>query len=105
VHAEVIFEQGMFSAKPPQSKHTVGTFGITDDCEVIGNIYEHTHLLNRETTDPAAVSLGSRKSAKKAKAARIKGVKGGRPPKIHTLKKPCTFPGCKVTNGHEHMTG
>jgi hypothetical protein len=24
------------------------------------------------------------------------------PQKIHTLKKPCPFPGCKITNGHEH---
>jgi hypothetical protein len=51
----------------------------------------------------AAVALGSIKSAKKAKAARINGAKGGRPPKIHTLKKPCPFPGCKITNGHEHV--
>jgi hypothetical protein len=25
------------------------------------------------------------------------------PSKIHTLKKPCPFPGCKITNGHEHI--
>jgi len=25
------------------------------------------------------------------------------PKKIHTLKKPCTFPGCKITNVHKHI--
>jgi hypothetical protein len=57
----------------------------------------------------AAVALGRMKSEKKAEAARENGKLGGRPtnyappPKIHTLKTPCTFPGCKVTNGHEHI--
>jgi hypothetical protein len=50
-----------------------------------------------------AVALGKIKTEKKANAARINGAKGGRPPKIHTLKKPCTFPNCKITNGHEHI--
>ena len=48
--------------------------------------------------------MGSIKSKKKAKAARITGAKGRRPPKLHTLKKPCTFLGCKVTNNHEHIS-
>jgi hypothetical protein len=26
----------------------------------------------------------------------------GWPSKIHTLKKPCPFLGCKITNGDEH---
>jgi hypothetical protein len=51
----------------------------------------------------AAVALGSIKSEKKAKAARINGAKGGRPPKLHTLKKACPFPGCKITVNHEHV--
>jgi uncharacterized phage protein (TIGR01671 family) len=71
--------------------------------EIIGNIYENPHLLPND--NKAAVALGSIKSERKAKAARINGAKGGRPPKLHTAKKPCTFPGCKVTNRHEHMTG
>jgi len=50
----------------------------------------------------AAVELGSTKSEKKARAARINGAKGGRPPKIHTLKVPCAKDGCKITSGHEH---
>jgi hypothetical protein len=50
-----------------------------------------------------AVALGSIKSKKKAKAVRINGAKGERPPKIYTLKKPCTFPNCKITNGHQHI--
>ncbi len=28
----------------------------------------------------------------------------GWPQKIHTLKEPRTFPGCKVTVNHEHIT-
>jgi hypothetical protein len=51
----------------------------------------------------AAVALGSIKTERKAKAARINGAKGGRPPKIHALKKPCPVQGCKITNGHEHV--
>jgi hypothetical protein len=51
----------------------------------------------------AAVALGKIKSEKKAEAARINGRKGGRPPKIHTLKVPCPFQGCAITNGHEHI--
>jgi hypothetical protein len=53
---------------------------------------------------PGAVSLGKIKTEKKANAARINGAKGGRPPKIHTLKVPCPFPGCTITNGHEHIS-
>jgi hypothetical protein len=62
--------------------------------------------------DPAAVLLGTRGG--KAKNAKLtpeqrkemmaevrKGI--GTHPKIHTLKKPCPFPGCKITNGHEHI--
>jgi hypothetical protein len=52
----------------------------------------------------AAVALGKIKSEKKAEAARINGAKGGRPPKIHTLKVPCPVQGCKITNSHEHIT-
>jgi hypothetical protein len=61
----------------------------------------------------AAVSLGRRggkaKNAKltpeqrKEMMAEVRKGKGVHP-KIHTLKQPCTFPGCKVTNGHEHIT-
>ena len=51
----------------------------------------------------AAVALSSIKPERKAKAARINGAKRGRPPKRHTLSAPCTFPGYKVTNGHEHL--
>jgi hypothetical protein len=25
------------------------------------------------------------------------------PAKIHTLKKPCPVPGCKITGNHEHV--
>jgi hypothetical protein len=46
---------------------------------------------------------GQSKSKKKAKSSAENGKKGGRPPKLHTFKKPCTFPGCKITNGHEHI--
>jgi hypothetical protein len=56
----------------------------------------------------AAVALGSIKSEKKAKAARINGKLGGRPrtkgwpDKLHTQKKPCPLPDCRVTVNHEH---
>jgi hypothetical protein len=53
--------------------------------------------------NPDAVGLGKIKSGKKARAARINGAKAGRPPKIHTFKVPCPFPGCRITNGHEHI--
>jgi hypothetical protein len=46
---------------------------------------------------------GKSKSKKKIAAVQENGRKGGRPPKLHTLKKPCTFPNCKVTNGHHHI--
>lgn len=52
---------------------------------------------------------GKSTSPKKQAASRANGLKGGAPsnyappPKIHTLKKPCTFPGCRVTNGHQHI--
>jgi hypothetical protein len=62
--------------------------------------------------DADAVSLGRRggkaKNAKlsaeqrKEMMAEVRKGKGVHP-KLHTLKKPCQFPGCKVTNGHEHM--
>jgi hypothetical protein len=60
----------------------------------------------------AAVALGRRggkaKNAKmteeERKAFMVTVRKGiGVHPEIHTLKVPCTFPGCKVTNGHEHI--
>lgn len=60
----------------------------------------------------AAVMLGRRGGkAKNAKLtleqrnnmmAEVRKGKGVHP-KIHTLKVPCTFPGCKVTVGHEHI--
>ena len=61
--------------------------------------------------DPAAVALGRRggkaKNAKLTEEERkavMEKVRASRwPPKIHTLKKPCTFPSCKITNGHEHL--
>jgi hypothetical protein len=71
------------------------------------------------TKNAAAVALGRRggkaKNAKltqeqknemMAKAReRLAEVRKGKGvhPKIHTLKAPCTFPGCKVTVGHEHI--
>jgi hypothetical protein len=45
---------------------------------------------------------GKSKSPKKQAASRANGLKNY-PQKIHTLKTPCTFPGCKITNGHEHI--
>jgi hypothetical protein len=58
--------------------------------------------------NPAAVALGRRggqsTSDKKRAAAQENRREGGRPPKIHTLKVPCPFPNCKVTNGHEHIS-
>jgi hypothetical protein len=59
-----------------------------------------------------AVALGKRggeeKNAKLTEEQRkdmMEKVRANRwPPKLHTLKKPCTFPGCKVTNGHEHSS-
>jgi hypothetical protein len=60
----------------------------------------------------AAVALGRRggkaKNAKlteeqrKAMMAEVRKSKGVYP-KLHTLKKPCTFPGCKVTVNHKHI--
>jgi hypothetical protein len=60
----------------------------------------------------AAVALGKRGG--KAKNAKLtpeqrkemmaevrKGI--GTHPKIHTLKNACPFPGCNITNGHEHI--
>lgn len=70
----------------------------------------------------AAVSLGKRGGKAKnanltpdqrkdatakarAKLAEVRAAKSNfiPPPKINTLKKPCTFPNCKATNGHEHI--
>lgn len=59
----------------------------------------------------AAVSLGRRggkaKNAKLTQEQKDKmmaSVRAARwPQKIHTLKKPCTFPACKITNGHQHI--
>jgi len=58
-----------------------------------------------------AVALGRRGG--KARAAKLsperrkeiatKAANARYPQKIHTLKVPCTFPGCKITNGHEHI--
>jgi hypothetical protein len=48
----------------------------------------------------AAVNQQARR---KQAAAQENGKKGGLPPKIHTLKKACPFPECKITNGHEHI--
>lgn len=60
----------------------------------------------------AAVSLGRRggkaKNAKltveqrKAMMAEVRKGKGVHP-KLHTLKVPCTFPGCTVSVNHEHI--
>ena len=47
----------------------------------------------------AAVCLGSIKTERKAKAARINGAKGGRPPKIHTLKAPARSKDAKLLMG------
>jgi hypothetical protein len=50
---------------------------------------------------------GKAKNAKLTKEQRnemMAEVRASRwPKKIHTLKKPCPFPGCKITNGHEHI--
>jgi len=59
----------------------------------------------------AAVALGKRggkaKNAKltaEERKAVMEKVRASRwPPKLHTLKKPCTFPNCKVTVNHEHL--
>jgi hypothetical protein len=37
----------------------------------------------------ATVELGAMSTPMKARAARINGLRGGRQPKIHTLKTPC----------------
>jgi len=77
------------------------------------------HMTNK---NKAAVALGRRggkaKNAKltkeerkeatakaRAKLAEVRAAKSNYAmlPKIHTLKKPCAFPGCKITNGHEHI--
>jgi hypothetical protein len=60
----------------------------------------------------SAVALGRRggkaKNAKLTKEQRdemMAEVRASRwPQKIHTLKKLCPFPGCKITNGHEHIS-
>jgi hypothetical protein len=44
--------------------------------------------MKTEKKNKHAVAMGETKSDKKAKAARINGAKGGRPPKLHTLKVP-----------------
>lgn len=48
IRAEVIFEHGGFSAKPNQNKDSIGTFGIGEDCEIIGNIWENPELISKE---------------------------------------------------------
>ena len=48
-----------------------------------------------------AVALGSIRTEKKAKAARINGAKGGRPPKRHTYE--CKVEHCKVRVAHKHI--
>jgi hypothetical protein len=60
----------------------------------------------------AAVALGRRggkaKNAKltaeqrKAMMAEVRKGKGVHP-KLHTLKKPCAFPDCKVSVNHDHI--
>lgn len=58
-----------------------------------------------------AVALGRRggkaKNAKmtsEERKAMMEKVRTTRwPQKLHTMKKPCTFPNCKVTVNHEHI--
>jgi hypothetical protein len=42
-------------------------------------------------------------TAEERSARARKGAAARWPQKIHTLKKPCTFPECKVTVNHEHL--
>jgi YopX protein len=86
-------------------------FDEAEAVEIIGNIYEHPHLLTNEK-NKAAVALGRRggkaKNAKLTEEQRkemMAEVRKGKAsiPRFHTLKVPCPFPGCKITNGHEHI--
>jgi general stress protein YciG len=70
--------------------------------------------MNTEFKNEADVALGKRggkargknlSPKRRSEIARMGGLARAKsvPPKIHILKVPCTFPGCKITVGHEHV--
>jgi hypothetical protein len=70
--------------------------------------------MKKVSKNQAAVALGNRggkargtilSPERRSEIARMGGLARAKsvPPKINTLKGPCTFPNCKITNGHEHI--
>jgi hypothetical protein len=71
-------------------------------------IVKDMEMTTCEVADEAKLTAAQRQepiAKARAKLAELRAANSNYtpPPKIHTLKVPCTFPGCRVTVNHEHV--